>query len=105
MAEVQLFQGDCLDVMTQFPNGSVDAIFADLPYGTTRNKWDSIIPLQPLWNEYLRVCSGPIILTAQAPFDKILWASQPDFFRHQWIWEKTLATGALECKSSTNEGA
>ena len=98
--EVQLIHGDCLEVMKSIPDGSVDLILCDLPYGTTQNKWDSIIPLDKIWAEYLRVAklNAAIVLTAQAPFDKVLWASMPRLFRYEWIWEKTHPTGHLNAK-------
>ena len=67
--------GDCLELMRDIPDASVDLILCDLPYGTTRNKWDSIIPLATLWGEYRRISRGAIVLTAQAPFDKVLGVS------------------------------
>lgn len=86
--------------MNYVPDQSVDMIFCDLPYGTTRNKWDSIIPLEPLWMHYERVIkdNGAIVLTAQTPFDKILGMSNLDLLRYEWIWEKTSATGHLNAK-------
>lgn len=96
----ELHLGDCLEVMKSISDGSVDLILCDLPYGTTACKWDSIIPLDKLWGEYLRVSkhNAAIVLTAQAPFDKVLWASMPSLFRYEWIWEKTHATGYLNAK-------
>ena len=81
MADVSgsaLFQGDCLDIMPLIPDNSIDLILCDLPYGTTKNKWDSPIPLDKLWAEYERVItySGAIVLFAQTPFDKVLGASK-----------------------------
>lgn len=87
--------GDCLEEMNKIPDGSVDLILCDLPYGTTRNKWDSIVPLQELWAHYRRICRGAIVLTAQTPFDKVLGASNLGMLRYEWIWEKTTATGHL----------
>lgn len=96
----EIIHGDCLDVMPKIPTGSVDLILADLPYGTTRNSWDSVIDLPQLWAEYERVIkdNGAIVLTAQTPFDKILGASNLKLLRYEWIWEKTLATGHLNAK-------
>ena len=76
---------------------SVDMIFCDLPYGTTRNKWDSVIPLDLMWSEYLRITKpdGAIVLTAANPFDKYLAMSNIDNFRYDWIWHKNKATGHL----------
>lgn len=93
---VELHLGDCLQVMPHLP--PVDAIICDLPYGTTRCAWDSIIPLEALWEQYGRICSGPILLFAQTPFDKVLGASNLRDLRYEWIWEKTHATGHLNAK-------
>lgn len=90
--------GDCLEVMADIPDGSVDLILCDLPYGTTQNKWDSVIPLDALWHEYKRIASGAVVLTAQTPFDKVLGASNLSWLRYEWIWEKPKATGHLNAK-------
>ena len=95
---IDLRLGDCLELMRDLPDASVDMILCDLPYGTTRNKWDSIIDLQSLWVQYLQICKGAIVLTAQTPFDKVLGASRLDMLRCEWIWEKTEATGHLNAK-------
>ena len=97
---VKLLQGDCLDLMKTIPDGSVDLILCDLPYGTTRNKWDSIIDLDLLWQQYERIIkdNGAIVLTAQTPFDKVLGVSNLKLLRYEWIWEKTSATGHLNAK-------
>jgi site-specific DNA-methyltransferase (adenine-specific) len=95
-----LILGDCLDVMPTLPAASVDLILCDLPYGTTQNKWDSIIPLDRLWTEYWRIAksNAAIVLTAQAPFDKALGASCLQHLKYEWIWSKKLATGHLNAK-------
>ena len=74
MSNINLMQGDCLELMKDIPDESIDMILADLPYGTTRNKWDSIIDLEKLWGQYNRIIKerGVIVLTAQTPFDKVL---------------------------------
>lgn len=97
--DVALICGDCLDVMDAVPTASVDMVLCDLPYGTTRNKWDSVIPLDAVWAAYKRVVKpdGVVVLTAQAPFDKALGASNLEMFRYEWIWQKTKATGHLNC--------
>ena len=97
---VKLLQGDCLELMKTIPDGSVDLILCDLPYGTTRNKWDSIIDLDLLWQQYERIIkdNGAIVLTAQTPFDKVLGVSNLKLLRYEWIWEKTAATGHLNAK-------
>ena len=97
---IDLYNGDCLELMKKIPNGSVDMILCDLPYGTTQNKWDSIIDLDKLWKEYKRIIkdNGCIALFAQAPFDKVLAVSNLSMFRYEWIIEKTKATGHLNAK-------
>lgn len=87
---MNLMLGDCLEKMKEIPDGSVDAILCDLPYGTTQNKWDSVIPFAPLWEQYWRVLkqSGVIALNASQPFTSALVMSQPKHFKHEWIWIK-----------------
>ena len=95
-----IYNEDCLEGMKRIPDKSVDMILCDLPYGTTNCKWDTIIPLEPLWEQYNRVIkdNGAIVLTAQTPFDKVLGASNIANLRYEWIWEKTAATGHLNAK-------
>lgn len=93
-----LVQGDCLEVMKGLPDKSIDAIICDLPYGTTQNKWDSILPFADLWGHYNRICKGPVILTATQPFSSALVMSNPNKFRYQWVWVKTKITGVLNAK-------
>lgn len=96
----QFLLGDCFDLMRSIPDGSVDMVLCDLPYGTTQNKWDSVLPFDQLWSEYWRVCkpNAAVVLTAQPPFDKMLGASQIDALKYEWIWEKPKATGHLNAK-------
>lgn len=96
----EITQGDCLEVMARIPDKSVSMILCDLPYGTTRNKWDSVIPLDELWETYNRIIkdNGAIVLTAQTPFDKVLGASNLKALRYEWIWQKTQLTGHLNSK-------
>ena len=93
-------QGDCLELMKKIPNKSIDMILCDLPYGTTQAKWDSIIPLDKLWEQYNRIIkdNGAIVLFAQTPFDKVLGVSNLQMLKYEWIWEKTQATGHLNAK-------
>lgn len=95
-----LMNADCLQAMCVIPDGSVDLILCDLPYGTTRNKWDSVIPFEPLWAEYWRVLktNGAVVLTAAQPFTSALVMSQPRAFKYQWVWEKSKVTGVLNAK-------
>ena len=92
-----IYNEDCLQGMKRIPDGSVDAIICDLPYGTTRNQWDSIIPLDALWHEYRRVTkpNAAIVLFSQQPFTSALVMSNPEMFRYEWIWEKEAGTGFL----------
>jgi site-specific DNA-methyltransferase (adenine-specific) len=90
----KLFEGDCLEIMPSFEDKSFDMILCDLPYGTTACKWDSIIPLEPLWSEYKRLIkdNGAIVLTASQPFTTKLISSNYDMFKYEWIWEKDNGT-------------
>ena len=87
---VKLMQGDCLELMKDIPDGSIDMILADLPYGTTACKWDTIIPFEPLWEQYERVIkdNGAIVLTASQPFTSALVMSNPKLFRYDITWDK-----------------
>jgi hypothetical protein len=94
-----LLLGDCLEILPAVvASASVNAVICDLPYGTTQNKWDSIIPLESLWKEYRRVCKGPIILTAAQPFTSALVMSNLAEFKYSWIWQKEAGTGLLNAK-------
>lgn len=93
-----LMFGNCLERMKEIPDNSVDMILCDLPYGTTQNKWDSIIPLDKLWVEYKRICDGAVVLTAQTPFDKVLGISNLNMLKYEWIWRKEAGTGFLNAK-------
>ena len=97
---LKLIQGNCLDVMATLPDGCVDMVLCDLPYGTTRNKWDSVIPFEPLWREYHRLVkeSGAIVLTASQPFTTDLINSNRAEFRYEWIWDKTKGGNFLLAK-------
>lgn len=97
---IQLMQGDCLELMKSIPDASVDMILCDLPYGTTQNKWDSVIPLDLLWAQYKRIIKvgGAIVLHAGQPFSSVLVASNLKSFKYQWVWCKSQATGHLNAK-------
>ena len=88
---VTLYNADCIDVMRDMPDNSVDAIITDLPYGTTACKWDAIIPFEPMWAQVKRVlkANGAFITTASQPFTSKLIMSNLDWFKYEWIWEKT----------------
>lgn len=98
--DFELYRGDCLDVMKDIPDGSVDMVLTDPPYGTTSCKWDSIIPLEPMWVQLKRIIkpNGAIVMTAAQPFTSIIGASNVDMLRYSWVWEKSAATGHLNAK-------
>jgi len=95
LAPVRVFHGDCLEIMKSIPDASIDMILCDLPYGTTKNKWDSMLPLNELWKEYERVITdnGAIVLFAQTPFDKVLGSSKIDLLKYEYVWNKKRPTG------------
>ena len=95
-----LFEGDCLDVMTRFPDNFIDMVLCDLPYGTTQNKWDSVIDLGRLWKEYNRIVkrNGAIVLTSQGIFTAKLILSNEKFFKYKVVWEKSKPTNFLNAK-------
>lgn len=95
-----LLQGDCLELMKQVPDKSIDLILCDLPYGITQNKWDTVIPFDKLWAQYKRIIkdNGAILLFSQMPFGANLIMSNPKMFRYEWIWEKENSTGFLNAK-------
>ena len=97
---INLIHGDCLEVMKEIPDKSMDMVLCDLPYGTTQCKWDTIIPFEPLWEQYERVIkdNGAIVLTASQPFTSTLIMSNIKLFRYTWVWEKSKATGFLNAK-------
>lgn len=95
-----LFEGDCLDAMKMLPNACVDMVLCDLPYGTTQNKWDSVIDLRHLWEAYNRVVkpNGAVILTSQGIFTAKLMLSNEIFFKYKLVWEKSKPTNFLNAK-------
>ena len=97
MKPIELWHGDCLELMKDIPDGSVDLVLCDLPYGTTRNKWDSIIPLDSLWERYRRVIkeNGAIVLFSAEPFTSLLITSNIQWFRYDLIWSKTQGSDFL----------
>jgi site-specific DNA-methyltransferase (adenine-specific) len=97
----EILLGDCLELMKELPNKSIDAIICDLPYGTTACKWDTIIPFEPLWAQYERIIkpNGAIVLTASQPFTSALVMSNPKLFKYQWVWIKSKKTGFTNAKN------
>ena len=86
----KLYNGDCLEIMKDIPNNSIDMILCDLPYGTTACKWDSVIPFDKLWEQYERIIkdNGAIVLFGQEPFSSLVRCSNLSLYRYDWIWEK-----------------
>ena len=97
---MELKLGECLDKLTEIPDSSVNMVMADLPYGTTACKWDSVIPLVPLWKELERVTNenAAMVFTAAQPFTTALAASNLSDFRYEWIWEKPQGTNPMNAK-------
>jgi site-specific DNA-methyltransferase (adenine-specific) len=95
MKDIQLLNGDCLELMKNIEDKSIDMILCDLPYGTTDCKWDSIIPFEPLWEQYKRIIkdNGAIVLFGSEPFSTKLRYSNLKMFKYDWIWKKNNSTG------------
>jgi site-specific DNA-methyltransferase (adenine-specific) len=98
----KVFHGDCLEVMKSIPDGSVDMILCDLPYGTTACKWDVIIPFDNLWKQYERIIksNGAIVLTASQPFTSTLINSNIKNYKYNWVWVKNTGSGIAQAKYS-----
>ena len=96
----KIYNEDCLEGMKRIPDKSIDMILADLPYGTTNCKWDTIIPLEPLWEQYERIIkdNGAVVLTASQPFSSALVMSNPKLFRYEWVWDKKNPTNFAMAK-------
>ncbi|MFC4143515.1 DNA-methyltransferase [Pedobacter mendelii] len=95
-----IYQGDCLEVMKQIKDASIDMILCDLPYGTTQNKWDSVIPLEDLWREYRRIIKpkGVIALSSQGIFTAKLILSNEQWFKYKFVWVKSKPTNFLNAR-------
>jgi site-specific DNA-methyltransferase (adenine-specific) len=96
----KLIKGDCLDAMASLDDGSIDLVLTDPPYGTTACKWDSVIPLEPMWEQLKRVTkkNGAIVLFGAQPFTSALVMSNPKMFKYEWVWDKVSPTGHLNAK-------
>ena len=97
MANYTLYKGDCLKEMNHIADGSIDAIIADLPYGTTACKWDTVIPFEPMWAQFKRVIKdrGAVVLFGSQPFTSALVMSNIDWFKYCWVYQKTMPTNFL----------
>ena len=100
MNNIELWQGDCLKLMKDIPDKSIDMILCDLPYGTTKFKWDTVIPFDRLWEQYNRIIKdkGAILLFGSEPFSSKLRISNLRMYKYDWIWKKTKAQGFLNSK-------
>jgi len=97
---LKLIHGDCLEEMKKIPDESIDMVLTDPPYGTTACKWDTVIPLEPMWEQLKRIIkpNGAIVMTASQPFTSVLVTSNIDMFRYSWVWEKEQGSGFLSAK-------
>lgn len=97
---VELLKGDCLELMKDIPDGSVDLVLTDPPYGTTACKWDSVIPFEPMWEQLNRIIkpNGAIVFTASQPFTSALVMSNPKMFKCEWIYKKRCASNFAQAK-------
>jgi len=97
---IDLMQGDCLERMKEIPDGSVDMVLTDPPYGTTACKWDAVIPLEPMWGQLKRVIkpNGAIVMTASQPFTTTLISSNMNGFAFCWVWDKCFAANFVQAK-------
>lgn len=97
---INLFNGDCLEVMKTIPDGSVDLVLTDPPYGTTACKWDTVIDLELMWEQLKRVIkpNGAIVMTASQPFTTTLIASNMKMFKYCWVWDKGVGVNFFHVK-------
>ena len=97
----KIYNEDCLEGMKRIDDKSIDMILCDLPYGTTDNKWDTVIPYEPLWEQYERIIkdNGAIVLTTTQPFASDLIYSNRKLFKYEWIWIKNIPTGFVHAKN------
>lgn len=100
MKPIELWHGDCLELMEDISDGSVDLVLADPPYGTTACKWDSIIPFEPMWEQLKRIVKrgGAIVLFGSEPFSSLLRISNIDWYKYDWVWEKEQSSSGLQSK-------
>lgn len=97
---IVIYLGDCLDLMPEFPDQSIDAAICDLPYGLTACAWDTVIPFAPMWRELKRLTKprGAIVLFGQEPFSSLLRMSNLDWYKHDWVWDKQLSGNFILAK-------
>lgn len=100
MSKIELHLGDCLEKMKNIPDGSVDLVLTDPPYGTTACKWDTVIPFEPMWEQLKRVTkkNGAIVLFGSQPFTSALVMSNPKMFKYEWVWNKVAFSNQMMAK-------
>lgn len=96
----ELYQGDCLEIMKDIPDSSIDMVLTDPPYGTTACKWDSVIPFEPMWEQLKRIVKprAAIVLFGAEPFSSVLRVSNLPMFKYDWVWSKSKAVGFVNAK-------
>ena len=101
MPKIELMQGDCLEKMKDIPDGSIDCVIPDPPYGTTACKWDTCIPFEPMWEQLKRITkkNGAIVLFGSQPFTSALVMSNPKMFKYEWVWDKISKTDVFNAKN------
>ena len=101
MNDIRLIHGDCLEILPTLEAGSVDAVIADIPYGTTACKWDTVIPFEPMWESLERVTNpkAAIVLFGSQPFTSALVMSRTEWFKYEWVWDKGRGVGHLNARS------
>ena len=103
---IDLHNGDCLAVMQELPEQSIDAVICDPPYGTTACRWDAVIPLDKMWEAIYRVTKidAPLVFTCQQPFTSQLILSNVDRYSHNWVWDKGYSTNFAHCNKMPMKG-
>ena len=102
-----LYHGDCLEVMKIIPDKSIDMILCDLPYGTTKCKWDNVIPFEPLWEQYNRIIkdNGAVVLFGSEPFSSYLRLSNIKNYKYDWIWVKSKSGNFMNANKQPHKKA
>lgn len=99
---IKLLQGDCIELMKDIPDSSIDAVITDPPYGTTACKWDTVIPFEPMWEQLKRVTkkNGPIVLFGSEPFSSCLRMSNLKMYKYDWVWDKKVGSNLFQAKKA-----
>ena len=107
MSEYKLYQGDCIELMKDIPDGSVDLVLTDPPYGTTACKWDSVIPFEPMWEQLNRIIkpNGAIVLFGSEPFSSALRMSNIKNYKYDWVWKKSNPSNIALANSTASKNS